>query len=228
MQLRKKTNQNNDEADFTDDEICGEVGQPIEVSGEVLSGLLGGLMGRLGQERRIYLFGEIVTETVVSVISQIHALEDKNSEDIFLFINSVGGYVPDCLALIDVMDSSPCDIQTISLGMAASSACLIASNGTPGKRYGGRNAEFMFHEVSSTIQTAKPSTMRYFKKEYNRTAEKVNRIFSNNTGKNIKEIRDMFLTDEMARWMSAIEARKFGIIDRILTHKVRKIVGKKK
>jgi ATP-dependent Clp protease protease subunit len=97
--------------------------------------------------RKIYLFDDIEKETIVNIIYQVHVLEQKSNEDIEIVINSDGGIIEDCLALVDVMNASPCDFKTTVLGLAASAACLIASNGTFGKRYAGRNSEFMFHEV---------------------------------------------------------------------------------
>ena len=171
-------------------------------------------------QRKIYLFGDITIESVLSIISQIHILEHRSKkQDIELIINSDGGCVPDCLAIIDAMDSSPCEIKTLVLGRALSAACLIASNGTPGKRCAGRNAEFMYHEICETIGDVKPSHMRYYKQETSRLAKKFNGIFSRNTGRTIKEIEDIFLKKEIDIWLYAKEAKDFGIIDKIVSSK---------
>lgn len=175
------------------------------------------------KNRRIYLFGDICTYNILVVIHQIHVLEERDpNSDIELYINSDGGYVVDCLALIDVMDASPCDFKITVLGMAASAACLIASNGTEGKRYAGRNSEFMFHEVSGPIPSMKMSDMSYIKTETKRIQDKFNRLFSRNTGMSIKELKDKFYQPN-DKFLTAIEARKLGIVDHVVSPKRKKI-----
>lgn len=174
--------------------------------------------------RKIYLFGEIDQDNILSVIHHIHVLEKKSDEDIDLYINSEGGYVYDCLALIDVMDASNCDIRTVVVGNAASAACLIASNGTPGKRFAGKNAEFMFHEAESIIGV-KNSNIEQHRFDIRRRQKKITSIFSKNTGKPIEDIDKMFYCVNLDKLMSASEAKKFGIVDKILKNK-RKIEEK--
>ena len=184
------------------------------------------LIDRL-DNRMVYLFGEIEQSTILDVIAQIHILEKKSNEDITLFINSDGGYISDCLALIDVMNSSLCDIHTVVLGRAASAACLVASNGTIGKRFAGKNSEFMYHEATSFLPEVKPSQMSYFAKEFARIEQKCNRLFMQNTGRCLDDIKEVFLSSYLDRWMAAREAKQFGIVDKILTSK-RKVFLEKK
>ncbi len=170
---------------------------------------------RMGN-RKIYLYDDVKPESILSVIYQIHILEKKDpTKDIELIISSNGGYVVDCLALIDVMDMSPCDFKVLVLGMAASAACLIASNGTPGKRYAGKNAEFMFHEVRQMIPEIKYSEIKYYLNDLKRTQKKFNKIFGHNTEKTEKEIQQAFYGVANDRYMTATEARSFGIIDHV-------------
>lgn len=186
-------------------------------------------------QRRIYLFGPVDTISILSVVQAIHIFEAKDKKkDIELFINSDGGFVDDCFALIDAMDASPCDIKTVILGRAASAACLIASNGTLGKRYSGRNAEFMYHESSGDLPQVKLSEMKYWKEEMTRIENKCNKVFSRNTGQTLTVINEMFSNRHLDRWMTPSEARKFGIIDKILPvkravkNKIKKQGGKSK
>ena len=176
--------------------------------------------------RKVYLFGEVNTHSIWSVISQVHALESESNEDIELYINSGGGYVVDCFALVDVMNSSPCDFKTIVVGQAASAACLIASNGACGKRYAGRNSEFLWHEVFGAIPEVRHSDLAFLKKETKRPQEKFNRIFSQNTGRAIKEIQESFY-QQRDRFMSAQQAKEFGIFDLFLRHKKREAIIRK-
>lgn len=169
------------------------------------------------ETRGIYLFGEVNEGSILMLISQIHTLiERDDKEDIMLYINSDGGNVQDCLALIDVMNAAPCDISTCAIGRAASAACLIASNGTPGKRYGGRNAEFMFHELYGDVIDLKYSEIPYYRELFKRQTKTVNRIFSRNTGKTMKDVKALFMNNNLDKWITSVEAQKFGIIDRIL------------
>jgi ATP-dependent Clp protease protease subunit len=113
------------------------------------------------------------------------------------------------------MDSSPCSISTYTLGRAASAACLVASNGSKGKRFAGKNAEFMFHEIYGDVSDLKYSDIIYYRNLFKKQLRTVNRIFSKNTGKSNKEIKATFMDDDLDKWMSATEAKKFGIIDKI-------------
>jgi len=185
------------------------------IDSNVLSDVFQNLIGSM-ETRSIYITGFIEEVSIESVIAQIHMLESKNREDIHIYVNSDGGYLQDCFALIDIMDSSPCDICTFTVGRAASAACLIASNGTKGKRYGGKNAEFMFHELYGDIVDAKKSNLSYHRDMFDKTNQKVNKIFCKNTGQTIKNIKNVFYDRNLDRWMNCLEAKKFGIIDKIM------------
>lgn len=206
---------------------------PIDAENFSFFNLFNGMQSAL-ETRHVYLTGEINELNIISVISQIHILEKKGEEDISLFINSDGGVIQDCLALIDVMDVSPCDIATYTIGRAASAACLIASNGTVGKRFAGPNAAFMFHEVYGDVFDFKYSNLSYYRDLFNRETKRVNKIFSRNTGKTIKEIKNLFLAEDLDKWLTSEEAVKFGIIDKVMSIKrkkhnpVKPVVKKKK
>lgn len=198
-----------------------EQDQEIEIPIDNLSGVFSLLEGKM-EQRKIYLFEDICPESVVNVISQIHFLEEKDpNEDIELYINSDGGFVLDGLALIDVMNSCSCDIKVFVIGRAASAACLIASNGTEGKRYMGKNSECMYHQSYSDLPDVKLTDIEYWKKEISRIQDKCNRIFSKNTKQSIETIGEMFFSGGKDRWMTASEAKKFGIVDKIMKTKNR-------
>ena len=211
--LSKKTN--NEEEMELDESILETLG--IEGVGD--SSPFGNVLDIVDRfkNRRVYLFGDICTFNILVVVNQIHILENRDPDtEIDLYINSGGGYVIDCLALIDTMDASPCDFKVTVLGMAASAACLIASNGTPGMRYAGRNSEFMFHEVSGPVPDMKMSELEYYGKETKRVQDKFNRIFTRNTGLSITQMKKEFYRP-MDKFLTATEARKFGIVDHVLT-----------
>lgn len=177
---------------------------------------------RILSHRNIYLFGIINRKNILHIISQIHFCEtlDKD-EEITLYINSEGGYISDCFALIDVMDHCKCPISTVVLGSAASAACLIASNGTPGMRYAGKNAEFMYHESYGDLVDVSHSQMRYYAEQFNRTQLRLDKIFRRNTGKSISVIREKFLEKKLDKYMTSSEAKDFGIIDKVLSSRRR-------
>lgn len=173
--------------------------------------------------RKCYLFGEINSYSVLNIIMSIDFLESLDSkEEISIIINSSGGYIPDCLALIDAMDNCSCRIKTVVFGQASSAACLIASNGDPELRFSGENSEFMYHEGLSFIPEVKLSQMPYYFDESIRLEEKCNKIFCRNTGRTIDEIKDSFLRRETDKFMTAKEAKNFGIIDKVFPVKNRK------
>jgi len=178
---------------------------------------------RLLTNRSIYLFGFVNRQNILSVIAQIHFCETlSDKEDITLYINSEGGYISDCFALIDVMDCCKCDVSTVVLGTAASAACLIASNGTRGKRCSGKNAEFMYHESYGDLVDVSHSQMIYYMEQFTRTQQKLDKMFKRNTGKSISVIREKFLEKNLDKYMNASEAKDFGIIDKILQPRSRR------
>ncbi|MDO8609306.1 MAG: ATP-dependent Clp protease proteolytic subunit [bacterium] len=176
---------------------------------------------QLTTTRSVYIFDTIDNLIIANAISQINYLAKINSEDISIYINSNGGNVDDCFALIDIMDSCLCDIKTIVIGQAASAACLLSSNGTHGKRYAGQNSEFLYHEMSFEITDFKGSNIKYHKEMYDKSSKKFHDIFARNTGKNMKQIKKTFLKKGEDIWMDSQNAKKFGIIDEILSIKTR-------
>lgn len=177
---------------------------------------------QLATNRSIYFFGSVDKQSVLNAISQIHLCESMGKEDIFMYINSDGGFINDCFALIDVMDNSPCDINTIVLGTAASAACIIASNGTSGKRFAGKNSEIMYHESYGNWFEVKSSEINYYAQELIKTQERCDAILKRNTGKTTSEIKKCFLEKRLDKFMTAKEAKEFGIIDEILSTRRRK------
>jgi len=184
------------------------------------------------ESRRIYLFGDVNKTNILNVIYQIQMLEDRSNEDIELVINSDGGFIVDCFALIDIMDACRCDIKTTVYGLAASAACMIASNGTKGKRYAGKQAEFMFHEVMGDLHMIRKSDLPSIIKDTTRYQNKFNKLFSRNTGQPTKIISNCFYGLSQDKYMTTAEAKKFGIIDHVISPRRKQVevekVNKKK
>ena len=170
------------------------------------------IYSRLLEDRIIFLTGEITDETANVVIAQLIYLEGKNPDkDIYLYINSPGGSVSAGIAIYDTMNYIKCDVSTICVGLAASMGAYLLSSGTKGKRFALPNSEIMIHQVLGGAQ-GQAKDIEIQAQHIKRVKDMVNGILSKNTGKTLKEIeRD---TDR-DNFMSAEEAKKYGLIDNI-------------
>ena len=171
------------------------------------------IYSRLLEERIIFL-GEPVTDEIAnSIVAQLLFLESENPEkDICLYINSPGGSVSAGMAIYDTMKYIKCDVKTICIGEAASMGAFLLAGGTKGKRLILPNAEVMIHQPIGGTQ-GQATDMQIECEHIMKTRDKINRILSQNTGKNIEEIaRD---TDRN-NWMTAEEAVNYGLVDKVV------------
>ncbi len=170
------------------------------------------LMSRLLEDRIIFLSGEIDDAVANVIISQLIYLEGKDpTKDISLYINSPGGSVSAGLAIYDTMNYIKCDVSTICIGTAASMGAFLLSSGTKGKRFALPNAEVMIHQPLGGAQ-GQASDIKIAAEHILRTKAKLNRILAENCGQDISKVeRD---TDR-DNWLSADEARAYGLIDRV-------------
>ena len=159
---------------------------------------------------RIIFFGEEVTDASASVaIAQLLFLEAEDPEkDIHLYINSPGGSVSAGLAIYDTMQYIKCDIETICIGMAASMGSFLLAGGTKGKRLALPNSEIMIHQPSGGAQGQAEHILK--------TRERLNRILAENTGQPLEVISRETDRDN---FMSAEEAKAFGLIDEVITRR---------
>ena len=166
------------------------------------------IYSRLLKERIIFL-GEEVNDTSASIIvAQLLFLEAEDpSKDIHLYINSPGGSV-------SAMKYIKCDVSTICIGMAASMGAFLLAGGTKGKRFALPNSEIMIHQPSGGAR-GQATEIKIVAENILKTKKKLNEILAANTGRSIEEIeRDT----ERDNYMSAEEAKAYGLIDEILTH----------
>ena len=173
------------------------------------------IYSRLLKERIIFL-GEEVNDTSASIIvAQLLFLEAEDpSKDIHLYINSPGGSVTAGMAIYDTMKYIKCDVSTICLGMAASMGAFLLAGGTKGKRFALPNSEIMIHQPSGGAR-GQATEIKIVAENILKTKKKLNEILAANTGRSIEEIeRDT----ERDNYMSAEEAKAYGLIDEILTH----------
>ena len=170
------------------------------------------LYSRLLDDRIVFLSGEIDDALANTVVAQLIYLEGKEpGKDISLYINSPGGSVTAGMAIYDTMNYVKCDVSTICIGMAASMGAFLLSSGAKGKRYALPNSEIMIHQPLGGAQ-GQASDIKIQADHILRTKAKLNRIFSENTGKDLSVIeRD---TDR-DNYMSADEAREYGLIDKV-------------
>jgi len=170
------------------------------------------LYSRLLRDRIIFIGKGFDSELSNSVVAQFLFLEADNSDnDITVYINSPGGLVSSCLAIYDVMNYIKPDISTVCVGQAASAAAFILAAGTKGKRYALVNSRIMLHQVSAgtdgNIQDVKIQV-----KEFERANEIMLKELTRMTGHSIKKIQNDLNRDY---YMSAVEAKKYGIIDKV-------------
>jgi len=166
---------------------------------------------------RIVFIGTTIEDTLAnSVIAQLLFLEAEDPErDIFLYINSPGGVVSAGLAIYDTMQYISCDVATICMGQAASMAAVLLAAGAEGKRSALPHARVMIHQPSGGSQ-GQATTLEIYTKEILILRNKLNEILAKHTKQSVKKIakdtdRDFF--------MSAEEAKEYGIIDNILVSK---------
>jgi ATP-dependent Clp protease protease subunit len=176
------------------------------------------IYSRLLKDRIVFL-GDTVDDSVANlIIAQLLFLDAEDSEkDISFYINSPGGSVTAGLAIYDTMQYIKADVSTICIGLGASMGALLLSSGTKGKRYALPNAEIMIHQPLGGA-SGQASDIRIHADWMLRTKENLNRILAENTGKDISVIekdtdRDYF--------MSASDAKDYGLIDEVLVREKR-------
>jgi ATP-dependent Clp protease, protease subunit len=174
------------------------------------------IYSRLLNDRIVMLAGPIDDNVANLIIAQLLFLESQDpKKDIHLYINSPGGSVTSALAIYDTMNHIKPDVSTICVGMAASAASLLLSSGTKGKRYVLPNAEVMIHQVMGGAE-GQASDIEIHAKHILRTKELLNKILAKNTGKSAEQVEK---DSDRDRYMSADEAKKYGIVDEIYSSK---------
>lgn len=170
------------------------------------------IYSRLLKERIIFLGGPIDDDSANLIIAQLLFLESEDpKKDIYIYVNSPGGQVTAGLAILDTMNYIKPDVATVCVGIAASAAAVILSAGAKGKRFALPNSEVMIHQPWGGVQ-GQATDIEITAKHILKTREKLNKILAKNTGKPVSQIeKDV----ERDYYMSAEEAKKYGIIDEI-------------
>ena len=175
------------------------------------------IYSRLLKERVIFLVGPIDDLTANVVVAQLLFLESENPDkDIHLYINSPGGSIAAGMSIYDTMQFIKPDISTLCIGMAASMGAFLLQAGTKGKRFALPNATVMIHQPLGGFQ-GQATDIEIHAKYILSLRERLNRLMAQHTGKSVEEVardseRDNFLTAE--------QARDYGLIDQILHKRV--------
>jgi ATP-dependent Clp protease protease subunit len=174
---------------------------------------------RLMMDRIIFLGYPINDEVANIVTAQLLFLDSTDrTRDINMYINSPGGSVYSGLGLYDTMQYVSPDLATICIGMAASMACILLGAGTKGKRAALKHSRIMMHQPSGAIG-GQASDIEITVKEIRKLKTELYDIVNHHTGKSVEQIELDFDRD---RWMTAIEAKEYGLVDEVLVTNPRK------
>lgn len=171
------------------------------------------IYSRLLTDRIVFLGEPVNSQTANLVVAQLLFLANEDPKrDIKLYINSPGGSVYDGLAIIDTMNYIEPDVQTIGIGLQASMGAMLLACGAKGKRYALPNARVMIHQPSSGTE-GKITDQEIALKEGIEVKKRLLEIFAERTGKSVKQVeKDM----DRDNWMSAAEAKEYGVVDEVL------------
>jgi ATP-dependent Clp protease protease subunit len=174
------------------------------------------IYSRLLKDRIIFLGEEVTDATASVIVAQMLFLEAEDpGKDINFYINSPGGSVHAGMAIYDTMSYIKSDISTICIGMAASMGAFLLAGGTKGKRFALPNSEIMIHQPSGGAR-GQATDIKIIADNIIRTKRRINEILAKNTGKPLEVIE---VDTERDFYMTAEEARDYGIIDDILVHR---------
>lgn len=176
------------------------------------------IFSRLLKERIIFLSEQVDSASASVVIAQLLFLDAEDpGKDIYLYINSPGGSITDGMAIYDTMQYIKSDVCTICVGLAASMGSVLLAAGTKGKRYALPNSEVLIHQplIAGGGLSGQTTEIKIHADHMVKTREKLNKILSERTGQPLDVIeRDT----ERDNYMTAEEAKKYGLIDEIMTN----------
>ena len=174
------------------------------------------IYSRLLKERIIFLTGAVTDEVASVLIAQLLFLESENpKKDIFMYINSPGGIVTSGLGVYDTMQYIKPNVSTLCVGQAASMGSLLLSAGTSGMRFALPNSRIMLHQPSGGY-SGQATDIEIHAKEILEIKERLNKIYEKHTKQKVEIIRK---TLERDYFMTANEAKKFGVIDEIINNR---------
>ena len=174
------------------------------------------IYSRLLKDRIIFLGEEVNDVSASLVVAELLFLEAEDpGKDIQLYINSPGGSVTAGMAIYDTMQSIKCDVSTICLGMAASMGAFLLAGGTKGKRFALPNSTIMIHQPSGGAQ-GQATEIQIVADHIAKTKRTLNEILAANTGQPLEVVEK---DTDRDNYMSAEEAKAYGLIDGVVMHK---------
>ncbi|MDF1881596.1 ATP-dependent Clp endopeptidase proteolytic subunit ClpP [Sulfurimonas sp. MAG313] len=177
------------------------------------------IFSRLLKDRIIMLSGEVNDQVASTIVAQLLFLEAEDPEkDIYFYINSPGGVITSGMSIYDTMNYIKPDVSTICIGQAASMGAFLLSSGAKGKRYSLPNSRIMIHQPSGGAQ-GQSTDIQIQAKEIQRMKDDLNAILAENTGQKVATIA---ADTERDNFMSAVEAKKYGMIDEVISKNSKK------
>ena len=174
------------------------------------------IYSRLLRERVIFLVGPVMDQVSNLVVAQLLFLESENPEkDIALYINSPGGSVYAGMAIYDTMQFIKPDVQTICVGIAMSMGAFLLAGGAKGKRMALPNSKILIHQVSAGFQ-GQATDIEIHAREIIDMRRNLDRLLAENTGQPAEKVKQ---DTERDNFMSAEEAKEYGIIDQVIEHR---------
>ncbi|MDR2117869.1 MAG: ATP-dependent Clp endopeptidase proteolytic subunit ClpP [Planctomycetaceae bacterium] len=171
------------------------------------------IYSRLLKDRIIFLGTQVTDEVANAIVAQLLFLHsDDSSADIHLYINSPGGSVTAGLAIYDTMQYINCSVATYCIGQAASMGALLLTAGTQGKRFALPNARIMIHQPHGGMEGTAEEIMIHAR-EFTNIKERLNKILIKHTGHDLAKIEK---DTDRDRFMSADEAKDYGLIDQVI------------
>lgn len=176
------------------------------------------IYSRLLKERIVFMVGPVTDETANLVVAQLLFLESENPDkDISLYINSPGGSVTAGMSIFDTMNFIKPDVATLCLGQAASMGAFLLSAGTKGKRFALPNSRVMIHQpLISGGLGGQASDIEIHARELLKLKKQLNEHLANHTNQKLAQIEK---DTDRDNFMSADEAKAYGLIDEVLTHR---------
>jgi ATP-dependent Clp protease protease subunit len=174
------------------------------------------IYSRLLRERIIFLVGPVNDGVANLVVAQLLFLESENPDkEISLYINSPGGSVSAGMSIYDTMNFIKPEVSTLCMGMAASMGAFLLAAGAKGKRFSLPNAKVMIHQPLGGAQ-GQATDIEIHAREILKTRDALNRILAERTGQTLEKIQS---DTERDYFMSAVEAKDYGLIDQVLEHR---------
>jgi len=172
------------------------------------------IFSRLLKDRIIMLSGEVNDQVASTIVAQLLFLEAEDPEkDIYFYINSPGGVITSGMSIYDTMNYIKPDVSTICIGQAASMGAFLLSSGAKGKRYSLPNSRIMIHQPSGGAQ-GQSTDIQIQAKEIQRMKDDLNAILAENTGQKVSKVA---ADTERDNFMSAEDAKKYGMIDEVIS-----------